>query len=459
MDPNTSHATAAPDPYADMVHALRQSLQAAHLPAASPPSITASTQIARPQCYSGEPEGCSSFLLQCSLYIEANSRSFPNEIAKIALVISLLTGRALQWAEALWNTKSTVFGVALTPLSVHDKLLKLKQASNNIHDYTLRFRALAANSGWNEVALLAAYCKGLKPAIRKQMAIYEDTVSLQNFIKKAFHISQYLSACAPETSVPRSHSPVKTNHVIRNCPVRPQRPAVSTVRLTPSVSNIPHIPANLVFNSSLFPIHVLVDSGAAGNFISSKCLVDFNIPAVENETCYQITTIQGTPLGDGRIDRRTVKLELILNGNHSETLTLLVLPQATVDVILGRPWLTRHSPHIDWHSGKILGWSYACKETCLVPSPTTKTSLSIQSTTVESPETTSSVTIPTEYSSYVDVFSKERATHLPPHRRWDCSIDLLPGARLPQGKVYPLSIPEREAMEIYIQEALKQGFI
>ncbi|XP_016404381.1 RNA-directed DNA polymerase homolog [Sinocyclocheilus rhinocerous] len=39
------------------------------------------------------------------------------------------------------------------------------------------------------------------------------------------------------------------------------------------------------------------------------------------------------------------------------------------------------------------------------------------------------------------------------------AIDLLPGAKLPKGRVYPLSIPERKAMEDYIQEALKQGFI
>ncbi|KAI2647957.1 Transposon Tf2-9 polyprotein [Labeo rohita] len=512
MDPNATPTATAPDPYDEMVQAFRQSLQPAHPPAVSTPSVIASTPIARPQCYSGEPEGCSGFLLQCSLFIEAYSQSFPNDISKIAFVMSLLTGRALQWAEALWNGKSTVlasmktfftqfcevFGVALTPLSVHDELIKLKQAKNNIHDYTLRFLALAASSGWNDVALLAAYRKGLQPTIRRQMAIYEDTVSLESFIKKAIHISQHLSACAPDTSLPRFLSPVSAtspegedepmitdtyrlspsertrrmqnhlclycgepNHIIRNCPVRPQRPAVSTVRLTPSVSNIPHIPADL-FNSYLFPVHVLVDSGVARNSISSQCLTDFKTPDVESETFYQISTIQGTPLGDGRISRRTVELKLILNGNHSEKLTLLVLPRATVDVILGRPWLTRHSPHIDWRSGEILGWSDACEGECLVTSSATKTTpkvLPVQSTSVESPETTSSVTIPSEYASYADIFSKEQATHLPLHRQWDCSIDLLPGARLPQGKVYPLSIPKREAMENYINETLKQGFI
>ncbi|KAK3506869.1 hypothetical protein QTP70_030608 [Hemibagrus guttatus] len=51
------------------------------------------------------------------------------------------------------------------------------------------------------------------------------------------------------------------------------------------------------------------------------------------------------------------------------------------------------------------------------------------------------------------------ATKLPPHRPWDCAIDLLPGAKLPKGRVYPLSITENKAMEEYISEALQQGFI
>ncbi|KAL0200281.1 hypothetical protein M9458_003468, partial [Cirrhinus mrigala] len=67
--------------------------------------------------------------------------------------------------------------------------------------------------------------------------------------------------------------------------------------------------------------------------------------------------------------------------------------------------------------------------------------------------------IPAEYRAYQDVFSKLAATHLPPHRPWDCAIDLLPGAQLPKGRIYPLSIPECQAMENYITEALNQGFI
>ncbi|KAK3531902.1 hypothetical protein QTP70_034406, partial [Hemibagrus guttatus] len=52
-----------------------------------------------------------------------------------------------------------------------------------------------------------------------------------------------------------------------------------------------------------------------------------------------------------------------------------------------------------------------------------------------------------------------QASKLPPHRPWDCAIDLLPGESVPRGKIYPLSIPEEKAMEEYIEEALAQGYI
>ncbi|KAI2648567.1 Transposon Tf2-8 polyprotein [Labeo rohita] len=86
-------------------------------------------------------------------------------------------------------------------------------------------------------------------------------------------------------------------------------------------------------------------------------------------------------------------------------------------------------------------------------------SVPLASTLVESPETLCTQEVPAEYRAFQDVFSKQAATKLPPHRSWDCAIDLLPGAQLPKGKVYPLSIPERQAMEAYITEALNQGFI
>lgn len=67
--------------------------------------------------------------------------------------------------------------------------------------------------------------------------------------------------------------------------------------------------------------------------------------------------------------------------------------------------------------------------------------------------------IPSEYMDFSEVFSKARATSLPPHRPYDCAIDLLPGTSPPRGGLYSLSGPEREAMETYINDALAAGII
>ncbi|KAK3531634.1 hypothetical protein QTP70_025874, partial [Hemibagrus guttatus] len=75
-------------------------------------------------------------------------------------------------------------------------------------------------------------------------------------------------------------------------------------------------------------------------------------------------------------------------------------------------------------------------------------------TSIESPKTVKNAMIPREYHELREVFSKDRATQLPPHHPWDCAIDLLPNAMPPKCKVYPLCLPEIKAMEEYIEEAL-----
>ncbi|KAI2657893.1 Transposon Tf2-6 polyprotein [Labeo rohita] len=67
--------------------------------------------------------------------------------------------------------------------------------------------------------------------------------------------------------------------------------------------------------------------------------------------------------------------------------------------------------------------------------------------------------VPREYHDLRAVFSRSRAASLPPHRPYDCSIDLIPGSTPPRGKLYSLSNPEREALEKYLSESLAAGTI
>ncbi|KAL0198905.1 hypothetical protein M9458_007445, partial [Cirrhinus mrigala] len=129
-------------------------------------------------------------------------------------------------------------------------------------------------------------------------------------------------------------------------------------------------------------------------------------------------------------------------------------------IILGCPWLRRHCPELRWDPCDVTRWSKQCHTQCLSNLPLRRpVPIQVASTHVESPEPAFTPAIPAEYAAFQDVFSKQAATQLPPHRPWDCAIELLPGAQLPKGHVYPLSNPEHQTMKEYIAEALSQEFI
>ncbi|KAI5616013.1 nephrocystin-4-like, partial [Silurus asotus] len=166
--------------------------------------------MALPATFSGEPSECRGFLMQVNLYIEMQPQRFPTERSKVAFFISLLSGKARAWAQSLWDAAGPVvnayapftahfldvFSAAPGVLSTADQLLSLRQSDDTISDYSLRFRTLAASSGWNESALLGVYRQGLSPEIWQATAVYDDKVGLENFIQKSIGLSQRLAACS-----------------------------------------------------------------------------------------------------------------------------------------------------------------------------------------------------------------------------------------------------------------------
>lgn len=201
-----------------------------------------------------------------------------------------------------------------------------------------------------------------------------------------------------------------------------------------------------------FPIQALVDSGADESFIDSQFVSQANIPS---EPLPKPKTVFGL---DGKVlacvTHRTVPVALLVSGNHHELISLNIISSPSSQLVLGLPWLQLHNPHLDWSTQTILNWSLFCHTHCLhaaVP-PTVSKSPS-------PPKPVDLSSVPTEYHDLKEVFSKERATSLPPHRPYDCQIDLIPGAPLPTSKLYNLSKPERETMENYISESLATGLI
>ena len=70
----------------------------------SPPSGSGSStlRITPPRKYDGAATGCQGFLLQLDLYL-ATVRPAPSDEESVSLLVSCLMGRALEWANAVWN--------------------------------------------------------------------------------------------------------------------------------------------------------------------------------------------------------------------------------------------------------------------------------------------------------------------------------------------------------------------
>ena len=186
--------------------------------------------------------------------------------------------------------------------------------------------------------------------------------------------------------------------------------------------------------------HALIDSAAEGNFIDSRFWRQSGLANEPLGDCLSATAPDGHLLK--RITHRTVPVEMIVSGNHRERISFLLIDSLHSPIILGLPWLQVHNPQIDWQGERILGWSVECHALCLKSAESTAPMGGTEVETV--PDLTS---IPREYHDLRLVFSKDQTISLPPHRPYDCSIELLPGARFSSSSLYSLSQMEREAME------------
>ncbi|KAF7640940.1 hypothetical protein LDENG_00004270, partial [Lucifuga dentata] len=145
---------------------------------------------------------------------------------------------------------------------------------------------------------------------------------------------------------------------------------------------------------------------------------------------------------------------MTVSGNHSELIVFHLMDSPQVPIVLGHPWLLCHNPQIDWKNNSIVRWGPACSTGCLVSAHS-----SLELTPSPPEEYPDLSLVPPEYMDLKRVFSKSRAVSLPPHRPYDCCIELLPGTSPPKGRLFSLALPEQEAMDKYINDSLAAGII
>ena len=206
--------------------------------------------------------------------------------------------------------------------------------------------------------------------------------------------------------------------------------------------------------NSQYYMDVLIDSGA------DESLMDWNLAKKLHIDCEPLARpIRARSLNGADIFVIThisspLKLSI---GNHHENIQFHLFTSTSHSLILGQPWLFLYNPHIEWKSGQIREWGEECTERCLAE-PVAEISL-FSTNPVTDPEYPDLTSVPSCYHHLKEVFNKAKALSLPPHRPYDCTIDMIPGSTIPKGRIYSISGPEKKAMNKYISASLKAGLI
>ena len=191
----------------------------------------------------------------------------------------------------------------------------------------------------------------------------------------------------------------------------------------------------------------MIDSGATSCFIDIQFCRNRGFELIRKQRPITVEVIDGREISSGAITHEA-RLRLSIAGQTEETI-FDVMKLGHNDLVLGIPWLERTNPKIDWVS----------KTVHRAEATTTTVAADIKSQQKSDAKPTAFMGVPEKYRKFIHLFEKGVAERLPPHRQYDCKIDLKPGAELKHKAVYPMSERESEVLLTYIQEELKKGYI
>jgi hypothetical protein len=255
-------------------------------------------------------------------------------------------------------------------------------------------------------------------------------------------------------------------------PCTPINPQTTSTLLSVPQDQLLILPVDIHLSSIIIHAFALLDSGAAGNFISATLVKRFSVPTRKLVTPRQLVLINGSkPAMD--LTQETLPLSVHIN-QHQELLSFDVAPIANYSLILGMPWLSTHNPQVDWPSGLLIFRSQHCRNNCSV-SPGFSIlgqrlnpdiySMATDATTISAitpARSPCNVQLPAEFQDFTDVFDPLLAQELPPLRDLDfqCSIPLRNESDLPPPQpIYRLTQPEEQELLKLIQINLANGYI
>jgi hypothetical protein len=126
----------------------------------------------------------------------------------MSVLVSCLTGRVLEWANAVWNGPDSarghyleftrrfrsVFDPPPEGRAAGERLFHLRQGTRSVQDFALEFRTLAAGEGWNDRALIDHYRCSLREDVRRELACRDTTLPRDELIFLSIRLDNLLAA-------------------------------------------------------------------------------------------------------------------------------------------------------------------------------------------------------------------------------------------------------------------------
>jgi len=240
----------------------------------------------------------------------------------------------------------------------------------------------------------------------------------------------------------------------------------------------------------LYDIEALLDSGATATYISPSFIDDHQIPT--RKLPLPLYAYNADDTLNATAITHQAKLVCHFQG-HVSTEWFYVTDIGSKTMIIGMTWLRSHNPNIDWRAGTVT--FERCPSTCygkrsikdvldaMVDNASTITEYTSQlglnllehrieakdhaSTTwaMEAFKTKKVLTLEDiqkgPFAEFADVFDEKTYQELPPHRKWDHKIDLVPDweSKAWKAHTYPLSYKEQQELDKFIEENLANGRI
>ena len=273
----------------------------------------------------------------------------------------------------------------------------------------------------------------------------------------------------------------------------------------PEISNVTVLNDGL---SDLLRVHgrvnghkalILLDSGSTHDFVSEDFVRKHHLETQTGDDVFTVTLADGTTNTRPHVSTKPLHLA---SPDLGEEQTFTVFPLSRYDVILGKPWLTKNNPTVNYRTNEVkIGdsqpWvarlaldTHSQDETCIPDVqlnfisgqqarhalrrgdqgflayvtadesiPRSQNELDLQFMIQASPDVVQRDRLLSLLNEYQDVFPKTLPAKLPPVRQVNHEIDLETGSKAPSRAPYRLSQPQLDELQAQLTVLLEKGLI